>query len=76
MVAVSSTDPTAVIVYAQVMRNVPSDSFFSVTNAGVVNVVGNIDREDEATYDVLIEVSVTARLAAGLDGVCDTPSIF
>lgn len=56
VVAVSS-DSDARIVYSQVMRGVPSDSLFSVSNTGVVNVIGNIDREAEPTYDVQIEVA-------------------
>ena len=55
MVAVSG-DPDANIVYSQVMRGVPNDALFSVTSAGVVNVVGNIDREQQRTYDLQIEV--------------------
>ena len=55
MVAVSG-DPNDNIVYSQVMRGVPSDAVFTVTSAGVVNVVGNIDREAQRTYDVQIEV--------------------
>ncbi len=56
MVAVADAD--ANIVYSQVMRGVPSDSLFTVTPTGVVNVVGNIDREAERTYDVQIEVQL------------------
>lgn len=56
MVAVAANDPSANIVYSKVMRGVPSDGFFSVTDDGVVNVIGNIDREAESTDDVQIQV--------------------
>lgn len=56
MVAVAD-DPTANIVYSQVMRSVPSDRLFRVSAAGVVDVIGNLDREAESTYDVQIQVS-------------------
>lgn len=56
VVAVAADDPNANIIYSQVMRGVPSDGFFTVTPAGVVNVVGNLDRETEGTYDVQIQV--------------------
>jgi hypothetical protein len=56
VVAVAADDPSANIVYSKVMRGVPSDSLFSVTSTGVVNVVGNLDRETASTYDVQIEV--------------------
>lgn len=56
VVAVAANDPSANIVYSKVMRGVPNDGFFSVTDAGVVNVLGNIDREAETTYDVQIQV--------------------
>ncbi len=49
-------DSDATVVYSQVMRGVPSDALFAVTSAGVVNVVGNVDREAEGTYDIQIEV--------------------
>lgn len=56
VVAVAA-DSDARIVYSQVMRGVPSDALFSVSNTGVVNVIGNIDREAEPTYDLQIEVT-------------------
>lgn len=56
VVAVADGNPTANVVYSQVMRGVPSDNVFTVTATGVVNVVGVIDRESERTYDVQIQV--------------------
>ena len=56
MVAVAPDDPSANVVYSKVVRGVPSDDLFSVTNTGIVNVVGNLDREIENTYDVQIQV--------------------
>ena len=56
MVAVVADDPMANVVYTQVMRGVPSDSLFSVSETGVVNVIGVLDRETENTYDVQIQV--------------------
>ena len=56
MTAVVANDPAANIIYSQVMRNIPSDSLFSVTEEGVVNVIGLIDRETDNTYDVQIQV--------------------
>lgn len=54
--AVVANDPAANIIYSQVMRNIPSDSLFSVTEEGVVNVIGVIDRETDNTYDIQIQV--------------------
>ena len=56
MVAASDSDPDATIVYSKVSRGVDSDALFTVTSAGVVNVVGNLDREAASTYDVQIQV--------------------
>lgn len=56
VVAVAADASSANIVYSQVMRGVPSDGVFSVTPTGGVNVVGNLDREAESTYDVQIQV--------------------
>ena len=60
VVAVVADDPSANIVYSQVMRNVPSDSLFSVSSTGVVNVVGILDREAASTYDIQISVSISS----------------
>ena len=58
VLAVPSDDSLAGnIVYSQVMRGVPSDSLFNVTRLGVVNAIGNLDREVKRTYDLQIEAS-------------------
>ena len=56
MVAVAADDASANIVYSKVNRGVPSDAIFDVANVGVVNVVGNLDRESASSYDVQIQV--------------------
>jgi hypothetical protein len=60
VVAVSDDDPDANIVYSKVSRGVDNDALFTVTSAGVVNVVGNLDRETANTYDVQIQAYITA----------------
>lgn len=60
VLAVAMGNPTANIVYSQVMREgVSSDRLFNVTSMGVVNVIGNLDREAASSYDVQIEASAT-----------------